>query len=92
MDWEGEIMAVVMKREDLSERREDAPGNFDDLWGNLTLAQKFAASSLTQFGYELNCIRDFDDTHIAILRCNESVAVISKAGDINTDPKIRIRL
>lgn len=84
-------MTVAVK-EDMLERRTDVPIENDALWDDLTLAQKFAASSLTQFGYELNCIRDSEDTHIAILSCNESVAVISKGGDINTSSDIRIRL
>lgn len=92
MDWEGEIMAVAMQREDLLERRLPTQGDFDDLWEELTLAQKFAASSLTQFGYKLNFIRDFHDTHMAVLSCNENIAVISKGGEINTHPNIEIRL
>ena len=92
MYWEGEIMAVAMQREDLLERRLPTQGDFDDLWEELTLAQKFAASSLTQFGYKLNFIRDFHDTHMAVLSCNENIAVISKGGEINTHPNIEIRL
>lgn len=86
-----EIMALAMQREDLLERRQPTSGDFDDLWEELTLAQKFAASSLTQFGYKLNFIRDFYDTHIAVLNCNENIAVISKGGEINTHPNIDIR-
>ncbi len=85
-------MAAAMHKVDLSERREPTVGDFDDLWEELTLAQKFAASSLTQFGYRLNFIRDFHDTHIAILTCNENVVVISKGGEINTHPNIKTRL
>ena len=92
MDWEGEIMAVAMQREDLLERRLPTQGDFDDLWEELTLAQKFAASSLTQFGYKLNFIRDFYDSHIAVLTCNDNVAVITKGGEIDTHPNIQIRL
>jgi hypothetical protein len=85
-------MAAAMQIVDLAERREPTAGDFDDLWEELTLAQKFAASSLTQFGYRLNFIRDFSDTHIAILTCNDNVAVITKGGEINTHPNIQIRL
>jgi hypothetical protein len=92
LDWEGEIMAVAMQREDLLERRVPVQENFDDLWEELTLAQKFAASSLTQFGYKLNFIRDSYDTHVAVLSCNENIAIISKGGEINTHPNIEIRL
>ena len=86
-----EIMALAMQREDLLERRQPTSGDFDDLWEELTLAQKFAASSLTQFGYKLNFIIDYYDSHIAVLSCNENIAVISKGGEINTHPNIDIR-
>ena len=92
MDGEVKIMAIAMLREDLLERRMPTQGNYDDLWEELTLAQKFSASSLTQFGYKLNFIRDFHDTHIAVLSCNENIAVISKGGEINTHPNVQIRL
>ena len=85
-------MAVAMQREYLLERRQEMLGDTDKLWESLTLAQKFAASSLAQFGYKLNFIRDFHDTHMAVLSCNDNIAVISKGGEINTHPKIRIRL
>lgn len=85
-------MAAAMQREYLLERRQEMLGDTDKLWENLTLAQKFAASSLAQFGYKLNFIRDFHDTHVAVLSCNDNIAVISKGGEINTHPKIKIRL
>lgn len=91
MDWEGEIMAVVMQKKSLLERREPTLGDFDDLWKELTLAQKFATSSLTQFGYILNFIRDFHDSRVAVLSCNDNIAVITKGGEINTHPNIQIR-
>lgn len=85
-------MTIAQEKEDIEERRQPALIENNELWEELTLAQKFAASSLTQFGYELNCIRDSDDTHIAILSCNEDIAVISKAGEIDTESNVRIRL
>ena len=91
MDWEGEIMAVAIQTTDLLDRRLDTLSDYDDLWEELTLAQKFSASSLTQFGYKLNFIRDFDDSHIAVLTCNDNVAVISRVGEIETHPNIEIR-
>lgn len=84
-------MALAMQREELLERREVALDDTDELWKGLTLAQKFAASSLTQFGYRLNFIRDFHDTHVAVLSCNENIAIISRGGEINTHPNIKIR-
>jgi len=44
------------------------------------LAQKFSASSLGKFGYELAFVRNYP-----------GVAVITEDGDINTAPNIHIR-
>ncbi|MFQ3208649.1 MAG: hypothetical protein ACI9U5_001410 [Colwellia sp.] len=85
-------MAVVMRREDLLERRVVTQRDYDNLWEELTLAQKFAVSNLRKFGYKLNFIRDFHDSHLAVLSCNENIVVISKGGEINTQPNIKIRL
>ncbi|MBU2871166.1 hypothetical protein [Colwellia sp. E2M01] len=79
-------------REQLLERREDKKIDTNELWEELTLAQKFAANSLLRLGYDLNWIRDVDETHLAILRCNDNVAVISKEGEVDTQPSIHIRL
>ncbi len=84
-------MADAMLREELLERREEVSTHVDELWEKLTLAQKFSASSLTQFGYKLNSIRDFHNTRMAILTCNENIAIISKNGEINATPNIKIR-
>lgn len=73
------------------ERRDENIGQADALWENLTLAQKFSASSLTQFGFELNFIRDYHHSHVAVLTCNDTVASISKVGEIDTDPSIALR-
>ena len=83
-------MQAVLKRETLLERRVD---NKDPslLWDDLTLAQKFAASSLLQFGYELFYIRSQQTSKLAILFCNGNPATISADGDINTMPTLHIR-
>ena len=61
------------------------------MWDQLSLAQKFSASSLGKFGYELIFIRTSDNDKIAILQCNDGLAVISTDGDIDTSPDITIR-
>lgn len=65
--------------------------NSEKLWEELTLAQKFAVSSLMKFGYKLNFIRDIHDSKVAVLNCNKSLAVVSKGGEIETNPPIEIR-
>ena len=84
-------MHALAEREILLERREELSGNSDALWESLTLAQKFAASSLTQFGYELVFIRDNNISSVAVLMCNENIATISTLGEINTAPNIKLR-
>lgn len=84
-------MHAIAEKEVLLERRGELSVNSDDLWEHLTLAQKFAASSLTQFGYELMFIRDDNTQNVAVLTCNENIATISKTGEINTAPNIKLR-
>lgn len=84
-------MHAIAGKEALLERRDISSDNCDDVWEELSLAQKFAASSLTQFGYELVFIRNDKVSSLAVLMCNESIATISKAGEINTAPYIKLR-
>lgn len=83
-------MYATAEREALLERRKQnsAPEN---LWNKLSLAQKFAASSLTQFGYDLSFIRNSREGSLAILLCNNQAATISSEGEIDTSPDIVIR-
>lgn len=60
-------------------------------WTKLSLAQKFSASSLGKFGYELSFVRNENGKSLAVLICNGGVAVVSEDGDINTAPNIVIR-
>jgi len=79
-----------MEREVLLERRHYTPEQAT-LWDKLSLAQKFAASSLTQFGYDLAFIRTSTVGSLAILLCDQNAATISDDGEINTSPEIIIR-
>lgn len=79
-----------MEREALLERRHYVPEH-SSLWDKLTLAQKFAASSLTQFGYDLAFIRSSNTGSMAILLCDGNKATISDDGEIDTSPNITIR-
>lgn len=84
-------MQATAQRETLLERRQQYNIASDTLWNKLSLAQKFAASSLTQFGYDLTYIRNSNIKSLAILFCNGNVVTISSEGEINTSPKIIIR-
>ncbi|MDO6447367.1 hypothetical protein Q4493_16470 [Colwellia sp. 1_MG-2023] len=77
-------------RDPLIERR-SSQNNFDELWSNLTLAQKFAASSLTKYGYELAYIRCSTAGNVAFMTVDNHVATIEMDGEINTAPNINVR-
>ena len=84
-------MQAVLERETLLERRHDDQEQ-ETLWDKLSLAQKFAASSLTQFGYDLAFIRNSNQNNLAILLCDGNAATISDDGEIDTAPGIIVRL
>lgn len=77
-------------RQPVVERRHEAPEQ-SVWWEKLSLAQKFSASSLGKFGYELSFVRNDNGHSLAILTCHGGVAVITEEGEINTSPDIRIR-
>ena len=85
------FMQAAAQRETLLERRMQSNTPSNTLWNKLSLAQKFAASSLTQFGYDLTFIRNSNTGSLAILLCNGNAATISSEGEINTSPNIVIR-
>jgi hypothetical protein len=84
------IVPAVLEREVLLERRQYTSEQ-SSLWDKLSLAQKFASSSLTQFGYDLTFIRSSKLGNIAVLQCDNNAATITKDGEINTAPNITIR-
>jgi hypothetical protein len=72
------------------ERRQRSPEQ-SVWWNKLSLAQKFSASSLGKFGYELSFVRNEKGHSLAVLTCSSGVAIITEEGDINTSPSIDIR-
>lgn len=78
------------QRKELVERRAERPEQ-SSWWSKLSLAQKFSASSLGKFGYELEFVRQENGHSIAVLSCNGGYAVITEDGEINTSPNIPIR-
>jgi len=81
---------AVLEREVLLERRQYTAEQ-SNLWDKLSLAQKFATSSLTQFGYGLAFIRNGKSGNLAVLVCDSNAATISDDGEIDTSPNIIIR-
>lgn len=83
-------MFNAQQRNSLLERRAESQHN-NALWENLTLTQKFAASSLSQTGYEVAFIRQSRSGNVAVLFSDDSTATISSEGEIDTNPYITIR-
>jgi len=86
--WFGKVMPS--NKRVLVERRAVQPEH-SVWWDKLSLAQKFSASSLGKFGYELSFIRNENGHSLAVLTCRGGIAVISEDGEINTSPNIQIR-
>jgi hypothetical protein len=78
------------QKQPIIDRRQEPPEQ-SVWWSKLSLAQKFSASSLGKFGYELRFVRNEQGHSLAILTCHTGVAVITEDGDINTSPNISIR-
>ncbi|MGB1197693.1 MAG: hypothetical protein ACPG46_01515 [Thalassotalea sp.] len=72
------------------DRRREPPEQ-SEWWNKLSLAQKFSASSLGKFGYELAFVRSENGQNLAVLRCNDGIAVISEDGEIDNAPNIKVR-
>ena len=86
----GKASMIEQSKGTLVERRGEQPEH-SVWWSKLSLAQKFSASSLGKFGYELAFIRNENGHSLAILTCNGGIAVVTEDGEINTSPNIRIR-
>ena len=83
-------MSMPSHRNQLLERRNEPPES-SVWWNKLSLAQKFSASSLGKFGYELAFVRCENGHSLAVLTCDGGLAVITEDGDINSSPDIKIR-
>jgi len=77
-------------RDSLIERRHHNEQQAE-LWEHLTLAQKFSASSLTKYGYDLAFIRNSASGSLAVMVLDNHTTTIADDGDINTTPGINIR-
>ena len=77
-------------RDPLIERRHHQEQH-EELWTHLTIAQKFSASSLSKYGYELAFIRRSAAGNVAVMLLDGNATTISCDGEINTSPDITIR-
>lgn len=81
---------MQLKVHPIIDRRNESPEH-SSWWQKLSLAQKFSASSLGKFGYELEFVRFEKGEQIAVLQCNGDIASITEDGEIITSPNIKIR-
>ena len=77
-------------RDPLIERRSLSPEQ-QGWWDKLTLAQKFSASNLSKYGYDLAFVRNANAGGIAVLLRDEKCTTIAADGEIDTQPNIVIR-
>lgn len=82
---------MQVQEKPILERRNRASIESSVWWNKLSLAQKFSASSLGKFGYELSFVRSEQGRGLAVLTCSSGVAIITEDGGINTSPDINIR-
>lgn len=75
----------------LAQERRHYTADKSALWDRLSITQKFSATSLNQFGYELAFVRKAETGHIAVMLCNNNVATIDNEGEIDTSSNIIIR-
>lgn len=83
-------MEAMSKESVIQERRHNNPEK-SGLWNKLSITQKFSATGLTQFGYDLSYVRKSDSGNIAIMLCGNNAATVNSEGDIDTSPEITIR-
>ena len=81
---------MQVQEKPMLERRQPTPEQ-SAWWSKLSLAQKFSASSLGKFGYELSFVRNEKGHSLAVLNSSSGVAIITEDGDINTSPDVTIR-
>jgi len=82
-------MSNKVTRDILIERRQ--PHQEKNLWHQLTLSQRFSASSLSNSGYHLAFIRCSKGRSFAVLIKGSYCTTIADDGDINTKPIIHVR-
>ncbi|NMP32282.1 hypothetical protein HII17_11945 [Thalassotalea sp. M1531] len=73
-----------------AERRQTSSSR-NVLLNRLSMSQKYAVNSLTQYGYQFAFSRNTDEGNLAILMCGNNIATVDAQGDIDTSPQITIR-
>ena len=83
-------MENINSRDPLIERRHNNAPKSNN-WEKLTLAQRFSASSLAKYDYELMFVRVSESGSLAVLIHDGHCVTIADDGDINTRATIHTR-
>ncbi len=81
----------ALSEANISQERRHYSAEKSALWDRLSIMQKFSATSLNQFGYDLAFVRKAQSGHLAIMLCNDNVATVDSDGEIDTAANIVIR-
>jgi len=57
----------------------------------LSLAQKFSAAQLTQFGFQLQFIREGPSGAYAVFICGSNSVTVNNSGEINSEANVSFR-
>ena len=68
----------------IHERRQNKPDSVI-CYERLSLAQKFSASQLTQFGFKLQFIREENSESYAVFICGAQTITVDNSGEISTE-------
>lgn len=66
--------------------------NDQELWAELNMAQRVAASALYHYDYNLCFIRSSPSEKLVVMLLDDKPATINTSGDINISPDINFRL
>jgi len=88
---DNEVLPLEIRQLKKYKRRAIALSN-DTLYDRLSLAQKFSASRLNQYGFKLRFIRGKGLRTLAIFECKDNVATIDSAGEVQISPNIKLRM
>lgn len=86
-----QIAPILEEQTDNEYDRRVASLKNSEHYEKLSFAQKFGASRLIQYGYHLKFIRESTPNKIAIFICEERIATVDLAGEIDLCPKLKIR-
>ncbi|GIU15761.1 hypothetical protein [Shewanella sp. MBTL60-007] len=74
-----------------SKEKRKAPRHHDVHWDAMSAEQKIALYDLHKFGFRLLFVRQLPSGPQAFIMQNKTLAVISKNGDVDYSPDVKLR-